>query len=75
MYISSHVKSAVRKFSEGQDHDCDPFMSGVSVLYKTCVSHLAKSAMSNPNGLQSQKSCHCLDQGRTLNDILMRVAR
>jgi len=25
--------------------------------------------MSNPNGLQSQKSCHYLDQGRTFNDI------
>jgi len=31
--------------------------------------------MSNPNGLQSQKSCHRLDQGRTLNDILMSAAR
>jgi len=29
----------------------------------------SNAAMSNPNGLQSQKSCHCLDQGRTLNDI------
>jgi len=29
----------------------------------------SNTAMSNPNGLQSQKSCHCLDQGRTLNDI------
>ena len=35
----------------------------------------SNTAMSNPNGLQSQKSCHCLDQGRTLNDILMRAAR
>jgi len=25
--------------------------------------------MSNPNGLLSQKLCHCLNQGRTLNDI------
>jgi len=29
--------------------------------------------MSNPNGLLSQKLCHYLDQGRTLNDILLRV--
>jgi len=25
--------------------------------------------MSNPNGLLSQKVCHYLDQGRTVNDI------
>jgi len=25
--------------------------------------------MSNPNGLLSQKLCHCVDQGRTWNDI------
>jgi len=31
-------------------------------------------AMSNPNGLLSQKVCHRLNQGRTLNDILMRAA-
>jgi len=43
MYISRQVKSALRKFSEGRDHDCDSFMSDVSVLYKSCVSHLAKS--------------------------------
>ena len=41
MYISSQVKSALRKFSEGKDHDCDSFMSDVPVLYKSCVSHLA----------------------------------
>jgi len=35
----------------------------------------SNTAMFNPNGLQSQKSCHRLDQGRTLNDILMRAAR
>jgi len=29
--------------------------------------------MSNPNGLLSQNVCHYLDQGRTLNDILMRA--
>ena len=27
-------------------------------------------AMSNPNGLLSQKLCHCLRQGRTLNGLL-----
>jgi len=27
--------------------------------------------MSNPNGLLSQKLCHYLNQGSTLNDILM----
>jgi len=30
--------------------------------------------MSNPNGLLSQKLSHYLNQGRTLNDILMRAA-
>jgi len=40
MYISSQVKLALSKFSEGKDHDCDSFMSDVSVL--SCVSHLAK---------------------------------
>jgi len=29
-YISSQVKSALRKFSEGKDHNCDSFMSDVS---------------------------------------------
>ena len=33
-----------------------------------------RTAMSNPNGLLSQKSCCYLTQGRTFNDILMRVA-
>jgi len=33
-----------------------------------------RAAMSNPNGLLSQKLCHCLVQGRTLNDILLRAA-
>jgi len=42
MYISSQVKSALRKFSEGKDHDCDSFMSDVFVLYKSCASHLVK---------------------------------
>jgi len=38
----SQVKSAIRKLREGKDHDCDLFMSDVSVLYKSCVAHLAK---------------------------------
>jgi len=29
-----------------------------------------KQPMSNPNGLLSQRLCHYLDQGHTLNDIL-----
>ena len=39
IYISSQVKSALRKFSKGKDHDCDSFM--YLLLYKSCVSHLA----------------------------------
>jgi len=31
---------------------------------------MCRAAMSNPNGLLSQKLCHYLDQGRTFNDIL-----
>jgi len=34
----------------------------------------SKPAMSNPNGLLSQKFCHYLNKGNTLNDILMRAA-
>jgi len=30
--------------------------------------------MSNPNGLLSQKVFHYLNQGRTLNDIVLRAA-
>jgi len=33
----------------------------------------SRSAMSNPNGLLSQKVCHYIDQGRTLKDILLRT--
>jgi len=33
-----------------------------------------KAAMSNPNGLLSQNVCHYLEQGRTLNDILLNAA-
>jgi len=31
--------------------------------------------MSKPNGLRNQKVCQYLDQGRTLNDIILRAAR
>ena len=41
----------------------------------TNTSTHSRSAMSNPNGLLSQKLYHYLDQGRTLNDILFRAAR
>jgi len=34
----------------------------------------SRPAMSNPNGILSQKLCPCLNQGRTMNDILMRTA-
>jgi len=44
MYISSQVKSALRKFSDGKDYDCDSFMSDVPGLYKSGVSHLAEWA-------------------------------
>jgi len=42
--IAKFVEFGLRKFNEGKDRDCDSFMSGVglSVLYKSCVSHLAK---------------------------------
>jgi len=38
------------------------------------VANGSKAAMSNQNGLLSQKVCHYLDQGRTLNDILLNAA-
>jgi len=34
-----------------------------------------RPAMSTANGLLNQKVCHYLDQGHTLNDILLRTAR
>jgi len=34
----------------------------------------SRTAMSNPNGLLSQISCHYLKQGRILKDLLMRAA-
>jgi len=36
---------------------------------------MLKSAMSNPNSLLRQKVYHYFNQGRTLNDIVMRAAR
>jgi len=36
--------------------------------------YLTRAAMSNPNGSLSQKLCHYLNQGRTLNSILLRAA-
>jgi len=39
------------------------------------VIKLSKPAMSNPNGLLSHKLCHYLNQDRTFNNTLMRVAR
>ena len=36
--------------------------------------HETPMKLSNPNGLLSQKLCHYLDQGRKLNDILLRAA-
>jgi len=31
--------------------------------------------MSKPNGLMNQKLCHCLGQGRILNDILLAATQ
>jgi len=42
MWMSSQVKTALRKFCQVKDHDCDSFMSDVSVLYKSCVLNLAE---------------------------------
>jgi len=42
MHMSSQAKSALWKFSQGKDHNCNSFMSDMSVLHKSCVSHLAK---------------------------------
>ena len=41
---------------------------------RTCARKTSSSAMSNQNGLMSQKVCHYLDQDRTVNDILSRAA-
>jgi len=42
LYIPSQVKSALRKLRKGKDRECDLIMSDVSVLYKSCVAHLAE---------------------------------
>jgi len=34
--------NSTNKIQRSKDHVCDSFMSDVSVLYKPCVSHLAK---------------------------------
>ena len=39
-----------------------------------CVSLRSRPALSNPKCLLRQKLCHYLNQGRKLNDILMRAA-
>ena len=43
MFISTQVKSKLGKLrEEGQDHECDLFISDVSVLYQSCVEYLDK---------------------------------
>ena len=42
MFISTQVKSKLGKLREGQDHECDLFISDVSVLYQSCVEYLDK---------------------------------
>jgi len=39
------------------------------------LSSCFSAATTNRNGLLSQKLCHYLDQGRTLNDILLRATQ
>jgi len=45
------------------------------ILHFYYIVLVTRPAMSNPNGLLSQKLCHYLKQGRTLNNILMRAPR
>jgi len=43
--------------------------------FPNCGTRTTSAAMSNPNGLLSQKLCLCRNhQGRRLNDMLMRAA-
>jgi len=44
------------------------------ILHFYYIVFVTRPAMSNPNGLQSQKLCQYFNQGRTLNNILMRAA-
>jgi len=37
------------------------------------LDNASNPAMSNPNGLLSQKLCHYFNQGGTLNDVIMRA--
>ena len=54
MYISSQVKSALRKFSEGKDHDCNSFMPDLSVC-TSLVFHIW------PGGLLYLLNIKCFD--------------
>jgi len=46
----------------------------LSLLITGNLQNLSRAAVSNRNCLPSQKLCHYLNQGRTLNDILMTAA-
>jgi len=49
---------------------CCMLCSVLQIVIGTCV----KAAMSNPNDLLGQKSCHYINQDRTFYDILMKAA-
>jgi len=49
-------------------------MNRTKMQLMTHTPKVCTPAMSNHNCLLSQKLCHYLNQGHTLNDILMRTA-
>jgi len=59
----SYLNTDMRKFESSQTDES-----------RAQSADSSKAVMSNPNGLLSQKLCRCLNQGRTLNDMLMRAA-
>ena len=65
---------AVNKKSTSLNLCCNHTYFITQRSYFSKTTYKSKPDMSNPNGLLSQKLCNCLNQGRTLNSMLMRAA-
>ena len=72
--IRLHSKTSDSLRLRLRNHGHDRVHSDVSTQIYSRPRIYCRPAMSNRNYLLSQKLCHYLNQGRTLNDILMRVA-
>ena len=71
MFISTQVKSKLDKLrEEGQNHECDLFISDVSVLYQSCVEYLDKwtTLLKSFNALTGCSYCK-QSHGKKLNHV------